>query len=166
MTILCDRLGNLPRTRQRTQLTSKRLEDIRASPRRTESDLPAAAGGYDESGGLVVVGERVCVGADRFSIAGVEAGGALGGGVVGAGAAVGRGVGFGAGREARVEGGALDLVVWVRIDTVAGFGGGSLLQVPGTPTGDAGVGLFGFVGDGVGCVCGCVAGAGRGAKEA
>lgn len=66
-------------------------------------------------------------------------------------------------RQARVEDGPRDAVVRVGVDAGAGLGGLRPLEGPGAPVADAGAGLRGFVGHGVGGVG--VGGAGAGGRR-
>lgn len=146
---LPNRLTRRARLRQLFQLGLKRIQDIRASPRGTEHHLPTATRGDDERGRLVVESVTVSVWTDGFGAPAVEICGAFLGAVVGACAAVAGGVAFCAGGEARVEDGALDIVVWIGVDAVAGFGGLCYLEVPRTPTCDLGISLTCFPGNGI-----------------
>lgn len=127
------------------QLIFECSEDIGTPAWGAETNFPSASRGDDESGRLVVEGEGISVWTDGFGRCGVEVWLAYFGVVERTCTAVFCGVGFGAGGEAGVEYRALDVVVWVWVDTVTWLGGLLFLEVPRTPVCYHGIGLFAFI---------------------
>ncbi len=127
------------------QLFAKGVEDVGTPPFWTKDDLPAAASGNDEGACLVIKCIAVGIWAYRLGLVAVIAGLARVWIVVLARAAVPGVMGGRARREARVEDGSLDVVVWVREDAVARLRWRVYLEVPRAPVAYASIGLGDFV---------------------
>lgn len=154
--VLC-KVPHIPRhmssLSQLSHLVSKSCQDVGAAPGRTEDHFKASTLRNDKGTGLVVIRIAVCIWTDPFRLGGILTGRARSWCTVFTSATKFRLIPPGARTEARVENGALDIVIGIGIDSITWFLRRCELQRPGAPLLDEALGDGLLEGNGVGRIC-------------